>query len=51
VILGPDLARELAQDDPEPGALFVGLAVGCALELASGLVGVALLALLLRWLR
>jgi len=47
----PDLARELSGDDSEPGTLFRGLAFGCALELAAGLVLLAVVVLLLRWLR
>ena len=50
-MLGPDLARELSGDDAEPGALLRGLAWGCALELAAGLVLLAVVVLLLRWLR
>ena len=50
-MLGPDLARELSGEDAEPGAAFPGLAFGCALELASALVVVAVVLLLLRWLR
>ena len=50
-MLGPDLARELSGDDAEPGSVFKGLAWGCALELAAGLVLLAVVVLLLRWLR
>jgi hypothetical protein len=42
-VLGPDLARELSGDDAEPGAVLKGLAWGCAIELAAGLVVWALL--------
>jgi len=45
-MIGPDLARELSGDDPEPGALLHGLAWGCALELAAGLVLLAVVVLL-----
>jgi hypothetical protein len=50
-MIGPNLARELSGDDAEPGAVFKGLAFGCAIELASALVLVAAVVLLLRWLR
>jgi hypothetical protein len=45
-MIGPDLARDLSGDDSEPGALFRGIACGCALELAAAAVIVALVALL-----
>ena len=50
-MIGPNLARELSGDDAEPGAAFKGIAFGCALELAAALVLVAVVVLLLRWLR
>jgi hypothetical protein len=50
-MIGPNLARELSGDDAEPGAVFRGIAWGCALELASGLVLVAAVVLLAWWLR
>jgi hypothetical protein len=47
-VIGPDLARELSGEDAEPGAAFRGIAYGCAVELAAGLVLLAVVALLLR---
>jgi len=49
-VLGPDLAGELSGDDAPPGSFFKGLAWGCALELAAGLVLVAAVVLLAWWL-
>jgi hypothetical protein len=50
-VIGPNLARELSGDDAQPGAVFKGLAWGCALELASALVLLAAVVLLAWWLR